>query len=437
MQPGVLSMTPSTTRPAFLRHGILVALCGAVACSESSSSSGGAPALEPTSHPATTVARLRGTVDVAAGTLTFDPVSSTGAPLAASGVSAAVYGDQGVTVRIYNSPVVTSAPVGGKKTYSANVGVRNLLAYRIGDEQGGPAPGDTMGIYVFTNTAPVVSGTSSPCTCTVTVKNAAGSRPFTSLANQPYWYWPELLGAANGGADTTLLRKQWVFEADTQVTRFNFDVLVSAAWSPPNESVWSVQYPGDSLPDTQSEPRWRRMAGPTASAAIVAGRLTLANQAASDSSFYYRADSISTGMNAYIEGRFRLDNGGLRGKPQAGIILDDGVKMIGVFISDSSKAANRAEIGFVKSSGGAAFIGTAGTIDTLTVKSIRAIQLRKYRSDSVVVWVDGAHRLVVPYASLPATRGTAYFMFGARSPGGSGNTSTWESVVYQIGQATP
>lgn len=430
-------MKRSAARPPLARPALLVALCGVVGCGEPSPSSGRATSLEPVSHPQTTVARLRGTLDVASGTLTFEPVSPTGAPLPGGGASASIYGDQGVTVRIYNSAVTTSAPVGGKKTYSANVGVRNLLTYRIGDEQAGASPADTMGIYIFTNTAPVVSGTSSPCTCTVTVKNSAGSRPFTTLANQPYWYWPELLGPAGGGADTTVLRKPWVFEADTQVTRFSFDVLVSAAWSAPNETTWRIEFPGDSLPETQAEPRWRRIAGLTASAAVVAARLTLSNAAASDSMFYYRADSISPAANAYIEARVRLDNGGLRGKPQAGLVLDDGVKMMGVFVSDSSKAANRAEIGFIKSSGGAAFIGTAGTIDTLAVKSIRAIQLRKYRSDSVVVWVDGIRRISMLYASLPATRGSAYYMFGARSPGGSGNTSTWESVVYQIGVASP
>lgn len=421
-------------RPTVLRRATVIALGGAVACSEASS--GGVPALEPAGHPVTAVARLRGTLDVASGTLTFDPVSASGATISGNGATASIYGDQGVTVRIYNSAVVTSAPVAGKKTYSANVGIRNLLPYRIGDEQNALAPADTMGIYIFTNTAPVVSGTSSPCTCVVTVRNASGAARFTAATAQPYWYWPELVGAAGGGSDTTRARKLWVFEADTQVTRFSFDVLVSAAWSAPHDTTWRVDYPGDSVPDTRAEPRWRRLASATGSATIVGG-LRLANPAATDSMFYYRADSISTGMNAYIEGRFRLDSGGLRGKPQAGLVIDDGVKMIGVFVSDSSKAANRAEIGFVKSSGGEGFIGAAGTIDTLVVRSIRAVQLRKYRSDSVVVWVDGVRRLSASYASLPATRGSAYFMFGARSPGGGGNVSTWESVVYQPGQAAP
>ena len=430
-------MTQSTPWSVRSHPAIVVMLIGAVACSEGSAFSSAPPALEPTNHPLTSVAHLRGTVDVASGTLTFDPIAANGSVIPGSGVSASIYGDQGVTVRIYNSAVATGAPVAGKKSYSANVGIRNLLGYRIGDEQNATAPADTMGIYVFTNTAPVVSGTSSPCSCTVTVKNPTGSRPFTSASNQPYWYWPEIVGAAGGGSDTTRARKSWVFEADTQVTRFSFDVLVSAAWGSPNDTSWRVEYPGDSLPDTQAEPRWRKLASPTASATIVANRLTLTNAGASDSTFYYRSDSISTGTSAYIEGRFRLDNGGLRGKPQVGLVLDDGVKMIGVFVSDSSKANNRAEIGFVKSTGGAAFIGTAGTIDTLVVKSIRAVQLRKYGSDSVVVYVDGSRRLSSTYANLPATRGAAYYMFGARSPGGSGSTATWESAVYQIGQPTP
>lgn len=430
-------MMRSAPRPSRSRPAILIALCGAVACGEGSASSGIARVQQPIDHPLTTVARLRGTVDVASRTMTFDPVAASGASIPSGGVNGSIYGDQGVTVRVYNSAVITSAPLLGKKTYSANVGIRNLLAYRIGDEQNAVAPADTMGIFVFTNTAPVVVGTSSPCTCTVTVRNASGAKPFTAATAQPYWYWPEILGAAGGGSDTTLARKSWVFEADTQVTRFSFDVLVSAAWAAPHDTTWRVDYPGDSLPDSGAEPRWRRVTGLTAVASIVAGHLTLTNPAGGDSSFYFRADSITSGMNAYIEGRFRLDDGGLRGKPQAGIVLDDGVKMIGVFVSDSSKAIGRAEIGFMKSSGAAAFIGTPGTIDTLVVKSTRTIQLRKYWSDSAVVFVDGVRRLSATYASLPVTRGSAYFMFGARSPGGIGNTSTWESVVYQIGQATP
>ena len=214
-----------------------------------------------------------------------------------------------MTVRIYNSTVTTSAPVAGKKTFTANVGVRNLLAYRIGDEQGAATPADTMGIYVFVNSGPVVSATSSSCpTCTVTVANRHGTLNFNGT-NQAYWFYPELLGPANGGSDTTRVRKTWIFEADTAVTRFNFDVLVSAAWVPPNETFWKIEYPGDSLPDTQAEPRWRKSATLMASATLVGGNLQIDLRRTKDSLLYSRRDSISTGMNALVDARFRLDDG--------------------------------------------------------------------------------------------------------------------------------
>ena len=429
-------MSHSSARGALSNHALLIAVCGAAACSEASSPMSRAPVMQPTTHPTTTVSHLRGTVDVAAGTLTFDPVSSIGGSAAGSGVSASIYGDQGVTVRIYNSAVVTSAPVAGKKTYSANVGIRNLLGYRIGDEQNAAAPADTMGIYVFTNTAPTVSGTSSPCTCTVTVRNASGSRPFTSLANQPYWYWPELLGAANGGADTTLARKQWVFEADTQVTRFNFDVLVSAAWSAPNETIWKVQYSADSLPDTQAKPRWRKITTSKTTSAIVGTMLQLDLQRSKDSLVYLRRDSISTSMNALMEATFRLDDGGNSQAPQAGISIDDKARYAGLLVSDSG-VAGRARVGFIDAAGG--FVANAS--DTIAVRALHTYQIRKFGADSVVAFIDGTRRFRAAYGALPLTRDVptvpSAFGFGIAASSSKNTTTTWSGVLYQIGQATP
>ena len=431
-------MRESMTRAALSNHAILIVLCGAVACGEGPSSLNRTTILQPTTHPATTVAHLRGTVDVATGTMTFDPVPSAGGTIAGGGVSASIYGDQGVTVRIYNSAVVTSAPVAGKKTYSANVGVQNLLGYRIGDEQNGATPADTMGIYVFMNTAPIVSGTSSPCTCTVTVKSSQGSRPFTSASNQQFWYWPELLGPTGGGGDTTLSRNAWVFEADTQVTRFNFDVLVSAAWSAPNESMWKVTYYGDSLPDTQARPRWRLAAttgGPTA--AMVGGDLVINLKKTKDSLVYLRRDSVRTGTNALMEARMRLDDGGNSSDPQPGIAIDDSTKYIGAFLSDSG-GAGRGRIGFVNATG--TFI--AGASDTVgAVRSFKVYQLRKFGGDSAVIYVDGVRRVRTTYAALPPSKATAlspsYFAFGFTAGTVRTTTSSWDYVLYQIGQATP
>ena len=47
-------------------------------------------------------AAFRGTVDMRSGALTFEPVSATSGT---SGISRAIYGNQGVDVRIYTTPV--------------------------------------------------------------------------------------------------------------------------------------------------------------------------------------------------------------------------------------------------------------------------------------------------------------------------------------------
>ena len=391
---------------------------------------------EPSTHPSPGSARLHGTVDVAAGTLTFEPAAGTNASLASGSPDAAIYGNQGVTIRIYNSAVVTSAPSAGKKTYSANVGLRNLLSYRIGDEQRTAAPADTMGIYVFVNTPPVVQATSSPCAaCTVTVKNRDGTLNFTS-PGQAYWFYPELLGPANGGRDTTLARRSWVFEADTQVTRFSFDVLVSAPWVAPNETVWKITYPGDSLPAVNAEPKWKRFQTAFATPSIVGGNLQIDLRRTKDSVVYVRYDSISTGMSALIEGRFRLDDGGGNAAPQPGLAFDDQVKYIGLFLSDSS-AAGRGKIGFVDAGG--AFLAAAGASDTLGgVKNFRTYQLRKFGADSATAYVDGTRRLKILYSALPPTRvAPSHVTWGFTNGVAQRTTTTWDYVTYQLGQATP
>ena len=377
---------------------------------------------------------MRGTVDVTAGTLSFEEQPA-GAPLSSASPDAQIYGNQGVTVRIYNSTVTTSAPVAGKKTFTANVGVRNLLAYRIGDEQGAATPADTMGIYVFVNSGPVVSVTSSSCpTCTVTVANRHGTLNFNGT-NQAYWFYPELLGPANGGSDTTRVRKTWIFEADTAVTRCNFDVLVSAAWVPPIETFWKIEYPGDSLPDTQAEPRWRRSATMMASPTLVGGNLQIDLRRTKDSLLYSRRDSISTGMNAFVDARFRLDDGGGNATPQPGFALDDQTKYIGVFVSDSG-AAGRGKVGFVDAAG--VFLTAAGASDTVSVRAFRVYQLRKFGADSATVWVDGVPRLKVLYTNLPPTKATpSRVEFGHTNGVARTTTSTWDDVIYQLGKATP
>jgi hypothetical protein len=439
VQSGVLSTTTTTVKSLLtdrMRMTIAAstALGAVIGCSDARTTSVISP-LEPTgTHPVTQVAHLRGTLDVATGTLSFDPVSAAGTSVA-GGPSAAIYGDQGKNVRIYNSAVVTSAPVAGKKTYTANVGIKNLLGFRIGDEQNAAVPPDTLGIYVFVNTQPVVSGTSSPCNCTVTVKNPDGVLNF-SAPNQPYWFWSDILGVAPTTRDTTAVRKTWVFEADTQVTRFNFDVLVSAAWSAPNETVWTATWSGDSIPDSSSTPHWRRAATTKVTAAKLGGGLfDIEVQRSKDSVLFIRKDSLSAASSAYIEARFRLDNGGNDASPQAGVALDDNNKRIALLVSDSS-FTGRAQVGFAGASG--AFTGSTYA---LSVKSLHRYTLRKFGTDSVVGYVDDTSRVRLPYTSLPPSQYAAgqssLFEFGIVSTSARNTITTWDYVSYQIGKATP
>lgn len=402
----------------------VVALCTVAGCSEPPS--GSRDLLSPASHSATTVARLRGTVDVAAGTLTFDDFGTTsGASLASGQPNAGVYGNQGVTVRIYNSPVVTSAPAAGKKTFTASVGLRNLLACRIGDEQAAVTPPDTMGISVFVNSGPIVSGTSSPCpACTVTVKNSHGALNF-SAANQRYWFWPELLGPVNGGSDTTLTRKTWVFEADTQVTRFNFDVLVSAPWAAPNETRFKVDYEGDSLPDSQSEPKWRVNASGTQSAVAAGGILTLS--VAGGQLGFYRRDSIGTTEDAYIESLMKW-NATPSANDQLRLGLDDGAKVIalGVFATG---------VAFVDANG-----VRVGALTNVATASYHTYQLRKYRADSAVMYVDRVRAQSITYASFsnnPYGATAPLVLFGEAELAGPAATSSFDYVVYELGVPFP
>jgi hypothetical protein len=400
-------------------------ICGALgACGDSAS----APLSRPGSGAPPVVAQIRGTADFVNGTLTFEPIAlaSSGSSVA-PGFSGQIYGVQGSTVRIYNSAVTVTNPSSpGKKTFSGNVGVRNLLAFKIGDEQSG-TPTDTNGIFVFVNSGPTVIRPSPCAGCTVTVKNSHGALTFNAPL-QRYWYWLDRLDAANGTRDTTLVRKAWVFEADTQVTGFSFDVLVSAAWSSPNETRWKVDYQADSLPDTQAEPNWilNQVGTGTYNNSVTAGQLRLSPGAAPNEINFYRRDSMATLANAYVEAQVKY-NGPTTALAGARILIDNNVKGIALGI-----AANR--VGFINATN--AFIGTPFTI--VTTDSLHTYQLRKYAGDSAVFFVGGVRRGALAYATFPATPfpGTAPLVgFGHLGAGTA--TSDWNYVVYEIGAAFP
>ena len=411
----------------------LLTLLALTACADSDQ--GTAP-VSPEPVAGEIIGAVRGTVDVVAGTLTFEPIPAAG--LSRRGVSDArpsgIYGDQGITVRLYNSPVtVVPSSTAGKEIYRANVGIRNLLAFPVGDEQAG-VPLDTMGVFVFINSGPTVTATSSSCSpaCSVTARNAHGVLAFNQ-PGQRYWHWNERIGAFGSGSDTTRVRRTWEFEADTQVTNFQFDVLVSAAWPPPAESRWRMGYEGDSVPDVGAEPGWTRNATGTPTFALnspTAGILTISVGIGGRVAFY-QSDSLNTTTNAYIETRFRINTPTMLA-PEVSFGIDDQVKFIGAGVSAT-------QAGFLNSS----FAFLAGSVP-VSASSFHTYQIRKFGADSVQLWIDGVRQVSRAYSTLSAHLPVTPhgFYFGPAGSGANpvsvvGNSSSWDYVIYEIGATQP
>jgi hypothetical protein len=396
-----------------------------------------APQALPISAPALELGEMRATVDVVAGTMTFEPIVQHGTLAGASIISAAIYGNQGVTVRIFNSPVITAASATpGKKTFTANVGIRNLLSYPIGDEQSGAAPSDTMGLDVFLGFGPTVTGTSSACSpaCTVTVKNTDGSRAFNAPAQQ-YWHYHDRLGAAGSTTDTTQLRKVWTFEADTQVTGFSFNVVVNAPWPAPYETRWKVDFEADSTPEAPVATTWQQViagaGGIVSLGSPSAGMMTITT-VKKVTQAYARYDSLASTTSAYIEARFRRNDAS--SKPEEVVVgMADDTKFIAIGLTGS-------RVGFLSSS-----YGFTGTSYAVTASSFHTYQIRKFGADSVQLVVDGARvgsRLYSALSNTPASAGSAFFFGGPGVvvPGPKNvadQSTTWDYVIYEIGVPTP
>lgn len=373
---------------------------------------GGSAPLIP-AGPLPTLAAVRGTIDLDRGTLEFSPLSARGLP----GFAPAIYGDQHVNVRLYNTPVVPDTSTTTWR-WTADVGIQNLRAHPIGDEEVAVAPVDTMGVYVFFTQEPVVN---TPCSgCVARIANHDGAMSFDAPLRK-YFHWPERLnerGSPSG--DTTRVRRTWTFETSAGVRSFSFTVLVAAAWPAPHESRWRIEYTADELPQTSS-PAWK-FEGSGGNASASGGTLLLRGRF---SGLYYRRDPIAPTQNAYADAVVRFSGGGAR--PELGLLLSDRVKLIGVAVGNGIT-------GLISSSG--TFV--PGTTTSLT-NGVHQIQLRKYAADSAVYFVDGARRGAASYASLSADTFTpplSSVSFGGL-PTTDGTNSTWDSVIYEIGAVSP
>lgn len=365
------------------------------------------------SRPQGTAAALRGTVDLDRGTLEFAPVIPGSFP----GFAPAIYGDQNVNVRLYNTPVVVDSSTSTWR-WTANVGVRNMRPHPIGDEETASTPADTIGVFVFFVQEPVLG---TPCGgCFARIANFQGTMSFDA-PQRKYFHWPERLNELNAPlGDTTRSRRTWTFETSAGVRSFSFSVLVAAAWPAPYENRWRVEYTADALP-AASAPAWK-FQGTGGNSSVSGGSLSLRGRF---SGLFYRRDPIAPAQNAYAHAVVRFSGGG--SQPEVGLVLSDRVKLMGVGVANGI-------VGLISNAG--TFI--AGTTSSFG-NGTHELQLRKYGADSVVYFVDGVRRAAAPYINLSADTFTppmSSVSFGGL-PTSDGTNSTWDSVIYEIGVPAP
>ena len=439
-----------------MRRGVFAAAMLLAGCADEPLSPDFAPRRPPV-EGTRAAALLRGDVDVSAGTLTWTVMEAPLAARAAGAPSLARYGIQGQTVRLYNTPV-TATGCAPTCIDTARVGVRNLLAASIGDEQAGdhfPVSQirDTMGIYVYFTSGPTRTGGTGADPVLI---NQHGTMDFDALGQKYFWDRSRLLGETGGalradGRDTTqdiatgapTSRHVWKFSRENTVTNYTFTVLVQAPID--TETVgWAINWPGDSLPDLRAEPRWKADRSSVSTWTIVenAGPPTTVSIAAAANATnreYIREDSIGSADVGYIEAVVRQTTSSTRNSrilPVAYFGINDGTRMLAAGIDGT-------RVGFVTANGSAFLAGTPTfTVSTTADETYRLV---KNGTGNVQLYVNGTLRLTYAYANFnadPDPVRASFVFFGHRSNSTTGGqavagttwTSFWNNVLYKIGQ---
>lgn len=431
--------------------GVMAALAAVVGCSDRSAGVTGTGVMQPQTPPmlpSQSLGMVQVTVDDA-GNVTTVPLQGASSDLA-PGIDGSIYGSQDVNVHVY-AKAATSVIKGSTKTWTMNFGLRNLLAFPIGSNQGGSTPSDTTGIFLALISGPTVSKTSSHCpgSCAVSTVGYDGTGTFTA-PNQRYLYWRERLAVKQAvpGADTVSVRRPFTWTSPTQVTAMTFVLIVGADWPAPAQQNWSVFYnaPTDSAPDQHAKPIWRTGNMSAFGAATEAwsksqGVDSLEPQNAKDY-YLFRRDSLAAATPAYFEAHVKVSSG--QTKPETVFGFLDGTRMAAIGMTN-------ARIGFVKYAFLApGFFGhglpQANFVDSLSndATASHTYRLRKFGTDSVTLEIDGTRRLRLTYSQLPSvaqdsvasfTTGPAEF-FGDGSISGNHN-SAWSVITYGIGVSQP
>ena len=176
------------------------------------------------------------------------------------------------------------------------------------------------------------------------------------------------------------------------VRGFRGTVLLSTAFPAPSETRWKVDYEEGSLPDTQSEPKWKfnPSGNNSGSEAASGGTLTLTTKSSHEMRFD-RYDSLATTARSYIAARTRVVSNNSTA-PILGLRIYDGARFCAVGIGNGQAGLIDVNENYL-----------SGTTFSLTTTSFHAYQLSKFRTDSVVLYVDGARRAKIAYATCSAS----------------------------------
>ena len=421
------------------------------------------------------VGAMRGEVDVLNGTMSFTPIEVPAGHRMA-GVNYALYGNQGTTVRLYNTPTGTRAnfPVAGQSTDSAWIGIRNMLQHAIGDEQDSlETKLDTMGIYVYFSSGPTASVGSG----SVTLANQHGTLAFDAPNQKYFWYrsylWREIGGTLRAdGRDTTVnvgvgaptSRIKWKFVRASTVTNYTFTVLLSAPWPKPFETSWKVDWQGDSLPNRhaagtyESEPYWdsTRTTTGTSTIAIVSTAPTyvqITNMVSGNRREYIRKDTIADSLFLEVSVSDSTTSAGTNDTiPNAYFGINTNARFV-VF------GLNKSQIGVMNANytGFAAAparvtvaCGTvtpcAAATSTAAFHRYKVVKRKTNGIDSVLVFQDGGstpilRALLSAFPADPDPAARTYFLWGHNAINTANPNrvlattwrSRWDYVIYKIG----
>ena len=423
------------------------------------------------------VGALHGEVDVLNGTMTFTPIDVPAGHRMA-GLNYALYGNQGTTVRLYNTPTGTTAnsPVAGQSVDSAWVGIRNMLSHAIGDEQDSlETKLDTMGIYVYFSSGPTASSGSG----SVNLVNQHGTLAFDAPNQKYFWYrsylWREIGGVARAdGKDTTVnvgptaptSRIKWKFQRASTVLNYTFTVLISAPWPKPFETSWKVDYQGDSLPNRhaagtyETEPYWdstrtTASAGTVSLVATAPTYVQVVSMASGNHREYIRKDTIADSL--FMEVRVADST------TSAVTNTNDSIPNAYFGFNTDAKwvvfGLNRTQIGVVKND----YTGFAAAPARVTVACgsvtpcsattsnaafhiYKVVKRRNGGIDSVLVFQDGGatpvlRALLSSFPADPDLAARTYFLWGHNAIStvnplrvlASTWRTRWDYVIYKIG----